>query len=177
MGSGNALALAYLVLDARVALFLGATARDLEGALQSSPISGPIGRAPAMASSDRPILVRLRNEDRLLLDARAEARSMRPATYASVILRAHLRKLTPLPNKELLALKRSIAELGALGRNINQIARVLNEGGKAPESVRENSGQCSRLVRPCATIRNRCSRRILSPGKPEMSKRSGGPAV
>jgi hypothetical protein len=37
--------------------------------------------------------------------------------------------LTPLPVAELDALKRSIAELGALGRNLNQIARTLNAGG------------------------------------------------
>jgi hypothetical protein len=32
--------------------------------------------------------------------------------------------------EELLALKRSVAELGAIGRNLNQIARALNQGGK-----------------------------------------------
>lgn len=35
---------------------------------------------------------------------------MRPATYASALLRAHLRKLSPLPKDELLALKRSISD-------------------------------------------------------------------
>jgi len=84
-----------------------------------------------------PMLVRLRHDDRQLLDARAEARGMRPATYASVLLRAHLRKLTPLPKDELLALKRSIGELAALGRNINQIARVANEHCRLPGSIRE----------------------------------------
>jgi hypothetical protein len=66
-------------------------------------------RAPARAALGRngagkPMLVRLSVDDRLLLDARAEARGMRPATYASVLLRAHLRQLTPLPKDELLAL-------------------------------------------------------------------------
>jgi hypothetical protein len=61
--------------------------------------------------SGKPMLVHLTAEDRLLLDARAEARGMRPATYASVLLRAHLRQLTPLPKDELLALKRSILKL------------------------------------------------------------------
>jgi len=73
------------------------------------------------------MLVRLRNEDRLLLDARAEARGMRPATYASVLLRSHMRLLTPQPKDELLALKRSIAVLASIGRNINQIARAVNQ--------------------------------------------------
>jgi hypothetical protein len=41
---------------------------------------------------------------------------MRPTTYASVLLRSHLRQLTLLPKDALLALKRSIAELGSIGR-------------------------------------------------------------
>jgi len=82
------------------------------------------------------MLVRLTAEDRLLLDARAEARGMRPATYASVLLRSHLRQLTPLPKDELLALKRSITELGSIGRNINQIAKAVSGGGEVPGSVR-----------------------------------------
>jgi hypothetical protein len=39
-----------------------------------------------------------------------------------------LRNVAPLPKEELLALKRSIAELGAIGRNLNQIARAVNSG-------------------------------------------------
>jgi hypothetical protein len=84
-----------------------------------------------------PMLVRLRHDDRQLLDARAEARGMRPATYVSVLMRAHLRALTPLPKEEYLALKRSIGELVAIGRNINQIAKAANAGGKVPATVRE----------------------------------------
>jgi hypothetical protein len=82
------------------------------------------------------MLVRLTAEDRLLLDARAEARGMRPATYASVLLRSHLRQLSPLPKDELLALKRSITELGSIGRNINQIAKAVSGGGEVPGSLR-----------------------------------------
>lgn len=99
----------------------------------------------------RPLFVRLRNEDRLLLDARAEARVMRPATYASVLLRAHLRHITPLPKDELLALKRSIGELASIGRNINQIAKALNEGAKAPASVRE---EFRAMLKLCEALRD-----------------------
>ena len=53
---------------------------------------------------------------------------MPAATYVSVLVRAHLRGLAPLPQEELLALKRSVAELGAIGRNLNQIARAANQG-------------------------------------------------
>ena len=39
--------------------------------------------------------------------------------------------MTPLPTEELAALKRSIAELGVIGRNLKQIARTLNGGGRS----------------------------------------------
>jgi len=73
--------------------------------------------------------VRLRTEDRLLLHERAAARGMASATYVSVLVRSHLRSLAPLPKEELVALKRAVGELGAIGRNLNQIARAANERG------------------------------------------------
>jgi hypothetical protein len=97
------------------------------------------------------VFVRFRDEDRLLLDARAEARGMRPATYVSVLTRSHLRSLTPLPKEEFLALKRSIGELASIGRNINQIAKVLNEGAKAPGSVRE---EFRAMLKVCEALRD-----------------------
>lgn len=75
--------------------------------------------------------IRLAPDDRLLLSERASARAMPSATYVAVLVRSHLRRLTPLPVAELDALKRSIAELGAVGRNLNQIARALNAGGRS----------------------------------------------
>ena len=76
------------------------------------------------------LTVRLRPDDQILLRARAGARGMAPATYVSVLVRSHLRSLTPLPKDELLALKRAVAELGAIGRNLNQIARAAGQGGR-----------------------------------------------
>lgn len=75
--------------------------------------------------------IRLAPGDRLLLCERARARGMPSATYVAVLVRSHLRRLTPLPVEELAAFKRSIAELGAVGRNLNQIARTLNAGGQS----------------------------------------------
>ncbi|MDB6102435.1 MAG: hypothetical protein JWO52_2434 [Gammaproteobacteria bacterium] len=79
-----------------------------------------------VASSGR-ISVRLRPEDMLFLRERARARELPTSTYVSFLIRAHLRALTPLPTAELEALKRSVAEVGAIGRNINQIARAVNQ--------------------------------------------------
>ena len=74
------------------------------------------------------ISVRLRSDDLLLLRERARSRQIPTSTYVSFLIRSHLRRLAPLPTQELAALKRSIAEVGAIGRNINQIAHSLNRG-------------------------------------------------
>jgi hypothetical protein len=97
------------------------------------------------------MLVRLRAEDKLLLDARAEARGMRPATYASVLLRAHLRRLTPLPKDELAVLKHAVAELGAVGRNLNQIARAANQGAGTAGFGRE---EFRAVLKICQALRD-----------------------
>ena len=96
------------------------------------------------------LTVRLQPSDHFLLRDRAAARAMPAATYVSVLVRAHLRSLTPLPKDELLALKRSVAELAAIGRNINQIAKVANEGGGWPSSVRE---ELRAMLRICEALR------------------------
>ena len=119
--------------------------------LRSESIPRPTSAAPGNNAAGKPMLVRLTVEDRLLLDARAEARGMRPATYASVLLRSHLRQLTPLPKDELLALKRSIAELGSIGRNINQIARAVSGGGEVPGSLR---GEFWAMLKICSALRD-----------------------
>lgn len=95
--------------------------------------------------------IRLRSEDSLLLGARATARGMRPATYVSVLTRSHLRCLAPLPKDELLALRRSIAELAAIGRNINQIAKVANEGGGLPRSAAQ---EFQSMLKICQALRD-----------------------
>ncbi|MGH8175096.1 MAG: MobC family plasmid mobilization relaxosome protein [Steroidobacter sp.] len=135
--------------------------RELRAADDGSPTGLPpckvgglgrsAGRPGAAKSCGRPIYVRLRSEDRLLLEARAAARGLRPATYLSVLTRSHLRSLTPLPQEEFLALRRSIGELAAIGRNINQIAKAANEGGKIPASVRE---EFRAMLKICEALRD-----------------------
>jgi hypothetical protein len=74
------------------------------------------------------ISVRLRSDDLLVLRERAKARAMPTSTYVSLLIRSHLRSVTPLPTAELNVLKRSVAEISAVGRNLNQIARAVNQG-------------------------------------------------
>jgi Bacterial mobilisation protein (MobC) len=118
---------------------------------RAEDVRQPRREAHARRGSCKPVFVRFRDEDRLLLDARAEARGMRPATYVSILTRSHLRSLTPLPKEEFLALKRSIGELASIGRNINQIAKALNEGAKAPGSVRE---EFRAMLKVCEALRD-----------------------
>jgi hypothetical protein len=77
------------------------------------------------------LTIRLMPDDRLLLRERAAARSIPAATYISILVRSHLRALTPLPKQELAELRRSITELKVVGRSLNQIARALNRDSEA----------------------------------------------
>jgi hypothetical protein len=88
-----------------------------------------VAAAPAKVPRGLRVYVRLRADDHRLLSERAKARGMPAATYASFLLRSHFRTLAPLPDRELAALTAAVAELGAIGRNINQIARVANVTG------------------------------------------------
>lgn len=111
----------------------------LEVMLRRSAAGGfPRLEALERVSRDARLSVRLAPDDRFLLSGRATARGMPSATYVSVLVRSHLRNLAPLPKEELSALKRSVAELGAIGRNLNQIARAANQGGKPSGPGRED---------------------------------------
>jgi hypothetical protein len=63
---------------------------------------------------------------------------MPAATYVAALVRAHLWALAPLPSAEVSALKRSVAELSAIGRNLNQIARVAHQGGRITGPSRDD---------------------------------------
>ncbi len=95
--------------------------------------------------------IRLRPDDQILLRERAAARGMPVATYASVLTRAHLRSLSPLPKQELLALKRTVSELGSIGRNLNQIARAANQGERVSGPSRED---LRAILRVCEGLRD-----------------------
>jgi hypothetical protein len=105
------------------------------GDVQAAEVRGRCSGKRAPGSS---LYVRLRPDDRLLLHERAAARGMASATYVSVLVRSHLRSRPPLPKDELVALKRAVAELGAVGRNLNQIARAANQGAHAGNTGRDD---------------------------------------
>jgi Bacterial mobilisation protein (MobC) len=84
-------------------------------------------------------------EDWRLLRERAKARGMPSATYLSYLARSHLRGACPLPKAEYTLLKQSVEQLAAVGRNLNQIARAMNQGDRpVPASRARRSGECDR---------------------------------
>jgi hypothetical protein len=109
------------------------------------------GECPAGRGRASRLYVRLRREDRLLLHERAAARGMASATYVSVLLRAHLRALTPLPKDELAALKEVVGELGAIGRNLNQMTRAVNQGARVTGAGRE---EFRAILKVCEALRD-----------------------
>jgi hypothetical protein len=109
-----------------------------------------------ITTADRPprrarLYVRLTPGDRQLLQARSTARCLAPATYASVLLRAHLRALTPLPEAELRAIRQSTRELAAIGRNLNQIAHAVHQGASG---VGVSQGNLLGLLKVCEALRD-----------------------
>jgi hypothetical protein len=117
--------------------------------------AGAAGTSGAVAA-DRPVrharvYVRLTPDDYQLLQARSAARCLAPATYASILLRAHLRAVTPIPAAELRAIRQSTRELAAIGRYLNQIALTTRQGasgsGVTPEYLLS-------LLRACEALRD-----------------------
>jgi Bacterial mobilisation protein (MobC) len=135
--------------------------RMIDLSLQSAGVVSDTGAdadSQAVARMAR-LTVRLRSDDQLLLRERAAARSMAAATYVSVYVRAHLRSLAPLPKEELLALKKTTAELGAIGRNLNQIARAANQGERV-DGPGQNDIRV--MLRICQALRDHVKALLLA---------------
>ena len=101
---------------------------------------------------DARVTVRLVPEDRALLRERAAARTMPAATYVSVLVRAHLRQLAPLPDRELSALQSAVNELAVLGRNLNTIARSFQQDRR---EVAPGRGEVYAMLKICEGLRDR----------------------
>ena len=127
--------------------------RMIDLALQSANATSglvSVGAAEVASRASR-VTVRLRPDDQLLLRERASARGMAPATYVSVLVRSHLRALAPLPKEELVALRKTVSELGSIGRSLNQIARAANQGERVSAPGRED---LKAMLRVCEGLRN-----------------------
>jgi hypothetical protein len=102
----------------------------LDVVLRSSGPDAPRVAPPGKVNRQGRLYLRMEAQDLRLLRERSKARGMASATYAALALRSHLRGAAPLPKAEYLALVQSIEGLAAVGRNLNQIARALNRGGR-----------------------------------------------
>ncbi len=61
---------------------------------------------------------------------------MRAASYVSTLTRAHLRSLSPLPNREIEAIQAIALQLSVMGRNIRSIALSRPSAGLTPDHTR-----------------------------------------
>ena len=97
------------------------------------------------------LYIRLSKPDRDLLQARAEARAMPEATYASLLLHSNLQSQVPLPKAELAALHASIAELSSVGRNLWQLIRLAQASSQPPAYTADNAVQ---MLQVCKALRD-----------------------
>ena len=119
----------------------------LDVVLRTSSLQGPpLPATPARAGDCERLNVRLAPEIGRLLRERARARAMASATYASSVLRCHLLGAAPLPKAEYLALRQLAAELSAIGRNLNQIARAINQGERPSVPGTEEVGAMLKIA-------------------------------
>jgi hypothetical protein len=119
----------------------------LDVVLRTSSLDGlPPPTAPVRVGDTERLNVRLAPEIGRLLRERARARDMPAATYASSVLRSHLLGAAPLPKAEYLALTNTVAELSAIGRNLNQVVRATNAGGRPSMPGREEVGAMLKIA-------------------------------
>jgi hypothetical protein len=125
--------------------------RLVEQMLASAP-SDDLGEpvAPSDPRGAR-LTVRLVPEDRALLRERAAARTMHAATYVSVLVRSHLRRVAPLPDRELSSLQTSVRELTAIGRNLNVMARLLQQDARQAVPGRQ---EVQAMLQVCEALRD-----------------------
>ena len=117
----------------------------VDGALEREGSLPPVADVPNEPRRGY-LTVRLRPGDVKVITARAAFRRMKPATYIAALVRSHLVADPPLPPGELAVLERAAAEVGAIGRNLNQIARAINSGSTVPAATASIIGRSIEAV-------------------------------
>ena len=74
---------------------------------------------------------------------------MHAATYVSVLVRSHLRRVAPLPDPELSSLQASVRELAAIGRNLD-MARLLQQDARHAVPGRQ---EVQAMLQVCEALR------------------------
>jgi hypothetical protein len=92
---------------------------------------------PSAEKSDiNRMMIRLASFLMEAVSARAKTKGMAPSRWVAALVQSHLTGQPVMTDDELAALKASNRELAAIGRNINQIAKVLNETFHETERVK-----------------------------------------
>ena len=101
----------------------------------STSVEVPLAAREAEPASQR-VTIRLRSGDAEAIAQRAVQREMRAATYLAGLVRAHVASRPPLPRAEIEELKRAVASLSAVGRNLNQLVHLAHCGQGVDASTR-----------------------------------------
>jgi len=98
----------------------------------------PIGHIAAVPAHSDVVELKVRLPAFLVdaVKARAKMRGMPPGRWAASLVQSNLSKHPVLNGAEIIAVNSTNRELAAVGRNINQIARRLNDAFYDTESVR-----------------------------------------
>ena len=120
----------FAVVAARQGLSASAFLKRLVLQALAASNSDEVATSMPVQARDARVTIRLVAEDHALLCERAAARTMPSATYVSALVRAHLRQVAPLPDRELDALQSAVRELAALGRNVNVMTRLMHQGNQ-----------------------------------------------
>ena len=93
----------------------------------STSVDAPLAAREVEPASQR-VTIRLRPGDAEAIAQRAALREMRTATYLAGLVRAHVASRPPLPRAEIDELKRAVASLSAVERNLNQRVHLAHCG-------------------------------------------------
>jgi len=128
----------------------GITVSNLLGELADEAVNAGAsvtrGTAGSRDTRRQRISIRLQPGDIAAVGRRAVLRRMRPATYIAALVRSHLVEDPPLPPAELAVVERAVAEISAIGRNLNQITRAVNSGASLPPGAETTIGMAIEAV-------------------------------
>ncbi len=116
------------------------------GGMQTQALSPPADQRDAR------VTIRLVAEDRALLRERAAARPVPAAPYISYLVRAHLRGVAPLTERELSALRASVGEFSSFARTLGDLSQQLQRGGHPRPPGQQD---VLRLMQICDVVRDR----------------------
>jgi predicted HicB family RNase H-like nuclease len=102
---------------------------------QCEDVDQPVLPDAKQADTDR-MTVRMPRFLHEAVKVRAKSKGMAPSRWVAALVQSHLTRQPVMTDDELAVLLSSNRELAAIGRNINQIARALNEAFHETERVR-----------------------------------------